>query len=358
MSSISASASGQLARRVPRWPRRAVPLGRAGAGEEGFALIAVVVAIFLILLAMSVAAPQVARSLRREREVETMRRANQYVRALQLYYKKFGHYPGSMEQLEKSNNIRFLRERYVDPMTGKDDWRLIHVGEQKTTVKSFFGKPLAGIAGSGLGSAAGNASAGGPGTPIGAGAAGGGLGGGASLGGGAGGASQSSAFTLGGGSSSDSTAATGGDASAAGGVGASGNSLSSGPGSGLGSGPGSTTGSFGSTNGGLGSASGSGPSGGAPFLGIGVPRDGTSILTVNEQTTYPAWEFLYDPRIEQLRSRVNLLGGGIASTGAGSLGSASGNSSNFGGPANSGTQTPGSTSGSGSAQPASPPQQQ
>ena len=63
---------------------------------------------------------------------------------------RIGHYPGSMEQLEKTNNMRFLRQQYVDPMTGKADWRLIHVGEAKTTVKGFFGQPLSG-AGSGVG---------------------------------------------------------------------------------------------------------------------------------------------------------------------------------------------------------------
>ena len=88
-------------------------------GEEGFALLGVVVAIFLVLLVLSVAAPKVAQDLRREREVEAVRRGNQYVRAIQLYYRKFGRYPGSIDQLEKSNTVRFLRQKYVDPMTGK-----------------------------------------------------------------------------------------------------------------------------------------------------------------------------------------------------------------------------------------------
>ena len=126
--------------------------------EEGFMLVGLIVAIFFVLLALSVAAPKVAQALRREREVEAVHRANQYVRAIRLYYRKFGHYPGSMEQLEKTNNIRFLRQQYVDPITGKADWRLIKVGEAKTTVKGFFGQPLAGLT-PGLGSAAGNASA-------------------------------------------------------------------------------------------------------------------------------------------------------------------------------------------------------
>src|SRR5882757_4775276 len=135
--------------------------------EQGFMLVGLIVAIFFVLLALSVAVPKVAQSLRREREVEAVHRGNQYVRAIRLYYRKFGHYPGSMDQLEKTNNIRFLRQQYVDPMTGKADWRLIKVGEAKTTVKGFFGQPLAGLT-PGLGSAAGNASAG----PAGASAAG------------------------------------------------------------------------------------------------------------------------------------------------------------------------------------------
>ena len=101
--------------------------------------------IFLLLLTLSVAAPKMAQALRRDREVEAIHRGNDYVRAIQLYYAKFGHYPGNMDQLEKSNNIRFLRQKYVDPLTGKPDWRLIHVGEAKTTVKGFFGQPLAGF---------------------------------------------------------------------------------------------------------------------------------------------------------------------------------------------------------------------
>ena len=118
-------------------------------------LIGAVLLVFLVVLALSVASVKVARNLRREREVEAIHRANEYVRALQLYYRKNGHYPGNMEQLEKSNNIRFLRQKYPDPMTGKPDWRLIHQGEAKTTVKGFFGQPLSGLPGGagGLGAA-------------------------------------------------------------------------------------------------------------------------------------------------------------------------------------------------------------
>ena len=36
-------------------------------------------------------------------------------------------YPQTLDDLEGAQNIRFLRRRYTDPMTGSDEWRLVHV---------------------------------------------------------------------------------------------------------------------------------------------------------------------------------------------------------------------------------------
>ena len=297
--------------------------------EQGFMLLGLIVAIFLILLVLGVAAPRVARELRREREVETVHRGNQYVRAIQVYYRKFGHYPGSMEQLEKTNNIRFLRKQYVDPLTGKADWRLIKVGEAKTTVKGFFGKPLTGLA-PGLGAVAGMASGGG----IGAGAAGSAGAGGSAFGS----SGPSSVF---GGPSSSGSAFGGTGSSPTSGLGSSG--LGSSSGSSATSAAGSTSGSdssgFGS-NSGMGSQSATTfTGGGAPFEGVGLVKPGDSIITLNEQTTYPTWEFIYDPRIEQLKAAAALQGGGANGLGVGgSSGSSfgSGSSSGFGSSSGSG----------------------
>ena len=295
-------------------------------------LVGLIVAIFLILLVLGTAAPKVARDLRREREVEAEHRANQYVRAIQLYYRKFGHYPGNMDQLEKSNNIRFLRQQYVDPMTGKADWRMIKVGENKTTVKGFFGQPLAGLT-PGLGTAAGMASQG----AIGAGAAG---------------SSSPSAF----GSSSP---GTGGLGSSSGGPGSSTTSAFGSPTGSTGaatsgaSGTGPTTGgdsAFGSSSS-SGSSSGTGSQsatsftgGGSPFMGIGSSKTGDSIIEPNEQTTYQTWEFLYDPRLEQLKAKASLFGGTPTAAGSSGLGSASGNASPGMGGSTPGATTPGATS--------------
>ena len=103
----------------------------------------------------------VARQLQREKEIESQHRMQQYVRAIQLYQRKFpGQYPASIKVLENTNNVRFLRHVYVDPLTGKADYKLIHQGEQKTKIHVFFGQELGGLAAN-LGSAAGMQSGGG-----------------------------------------------------------------------------------------------------------------------------------------------------------------------------------------------------
>jgi type II secretory pathway pseudopilin PulG len=323
--------------------------------EQGFMLIGLIVAIFFILLVLSIAAPKAAQELRRAKEVEAVHRGNQYVRAIQLYYRKNNSYPGNMDALAKGTPVKYLRQQYVDPFTGKSDWRLIHVGEAKTTVKGFFGQPLTGLA-PGLGSAAGQASAGG----IGAGAAGSNSAFGSSSGSafGSSGSSGSSAFggssgaTLGGSSSAGtslgSTAGAGtagpGGASTPGATGTTGSTDNSGAAS-TGTGAYST---LGSAAGIASQSSGGFSGGGAPFVGVGIPKEGTSIKVLNEQTSYNTWEFIYDPRIEQMKAAAGLLGGGNQG-----LGSAGGISSGVGGPGagtsgygSSGSSSFGSSSGS------------
>jgi hypothetical protein len=294
--------------------------------EQGFMLVGAIVLIFLVFLALGIAAPKVARELRREREVEAVHRGDEYVRAIQLYYRKFGRYPGTVDQLVKTSNIRFLRQKYTDPMTGKADWRLIHLGQAKTTVKGFFGQPLAGLPGAagGLGAAS-SMTSGQPGSTIGGSSPGaGGLGstGGSGLSGG-----SSSGFSLGSSTGPSSSATTGpGSSSGTSSSTSSGGTVSSG-----GSG----------SSGGIGSQSATSFSGGgAPIVGVGSSHSGTSITVLNEQTTYQTWEFIYDPRIEQLKAKAGLLGGGTNST------FGSGSSSSFGsGPGSSSPS--GSSSGSG-----------
>ena len=74
-----------------------------------------------------------------------MQRGKQYMRAIQLYFGNSTAYPPNVDALVKTNEIRFLRKRYTDPMTGKDDWKPIKFGQNKTPLAmGFFGQPLVG----------------------------------------------------------------------------------------------------------------------------------------------------------------------------------------------------------------------
>jgi hypothetical protein len=72
--------------------------------------------------------PRVAFESQRVREQLLVDRGEQYKRAIQVFYRKNKRYPSTIEELESFQNVRSLRHRYKDPMTGKDEWRLIHVG--------------------------------------------------------------------------------------------------------------------------------------------------------------------------------------------------------------------------------------
>src|SRR5258708_2990026 len=74
-------------------------------------------------------------TIKRDQEQEMIHRGVQYSRAVRSYYKKFGRYPTRLEDLDNTNNLRFLRKHYKDPITGQD-FRLLHFGEQGVTVGS------------------------------------------------------------------------------------------------------------------------------------------------------------------------------------------------------------------------------
>src|SRR6266702_867216 len=120
--------------------------------EEGYILVAVVFMTAILILSLAVALPRVRASIQRDREIETMRRGKQYIRAVQLYYRKFHAYPPNLDALVKTNEIRFLRKKYLDPTTGKEEWKPIMLGQNKTPMAmGFFGQPLGGMGGSVLG---------------------------------------------------------------------------------------------------------------------------------------------------------------------------------------------------------------
>ncbi len=111
-------------------PRRKASRSR----QDGYILIVMLLFLTLLAIGLTAVAPALAQRVRREREIELIHRGNQYIRAIRLYYRKFGRYPVRLEELESTNTLRFLRKRYKDPMTAGGEWRLIHFGEAQLTL--------------------------------------------------------------------------------------------------------------------------------------------------------------------------------------------------------------------------------
>ena len=126
---------GEMGRRGDKKP---------GRSESGYALLLIFAMAAALALMLYVELPRVAFEKQRDREQALIQRGEQYKRAIQLYFRKFKNYPPSIEALENTNNVRYLRRRYPDPLTGKDEWRLIHVGPGGVFTDSLTQKPKVG----------------------------------------------------------------------------------------------------------------------------------------------------------------------------------------------------------------------
>lgn len=228
-----------------------MPGRRGSPSEEGYILIWVMFLLVVFTIGLSVAVPRMISEIQLDRERETMNRGKQYIRAVQLYYRKFHAYPPNVDALVKTQEIRYLRRKYLDPVTGKDDWKPIRFGQAKTQTLGFFGQPIAGA-----GSAGGSVLAGiGP-------------------------SGGNTSSTLGGtgstiGSSSPTTGST---------IGAS-------------SSTGTSTGS---------SGSGGQTFGGAGIIGFSPASSKASILIYKKKSHYNDWEFVYDPLTDMKTQSGNI----------------------------------------------------
>jgi hypothetical protein len=112
----------------------------------------------LLLIALTVAVPDIFTQGRREREEELIFRGNQYARAVGMFHDKFNRYPTTVKELLQTNGIRFLRKEFKDPMTKGGKWRFVHISAAGVLIDSkdqgiAGANPLGQAA---LGSAAGN----------------------------------------------------------------------------------------------------------------------------------------------------------------------------------------------------------
>jgi type II secretory pathway pseudopilin PulG len=268
--------------------------------DSGAMLLAVLFMMAVMVIAALAIAPSLVMQMKRDREAEMIHRGTEYARAIKKYYKKFGRYPANLEQLDNTNQIRFLRRRYKDPLTKDGEWRLLHYGDIASVIgANGVGIPAAQLAAQG-------------------GAAGAGLNGNPSSGATASGQAANSAQGVGqpttqqpdgsfgtqtpgfvqpGGATSPSAGGTG-----AAQAGQSGFSL--GPGAGQNTGVSGTQGQ--GTNGQTGTNNsifgntgvGGQTFGGGAIVGVASKSKDPTIRLFNKKKTYDEWQFIYSPMMD------------------------------------------------------------
>src|SRR5437763_7631352 len=113
---------------------------RRADAQSGYILITLMLMASMVVMLLAAVLPKISQQLARDREEEMVHRGVQYSRAVRRYFKKFGRYPTRIEELENTNNQRFLRKKYKDPITGKD-FKLLHL----TDVQMSFGPTPTGL---------------------------------------------------------------------------------------------------------------------------------------------------------------------------------------------------------------------
>ncbi len=111
-------------------------------------MLTLLLAMALLVIFAAAIVPSITFEIKRDREEEMIHRGVQYSRAIRAYYKKFGRYPTKIEDLESTNNLRFLRKRYKDPLNCKDskcqDFKLLHFGDVQMTLSALGGGSIPG----------------------------------------------------------------------------------------------------------------------------------------------------------------------------------------------------------------------
>jgi hypothetical protein len=98
-------------------------------GERGYMLIVVIFIMVALIIGMYAMTANIKEQIQRDQEEEMIHRGVQYARAVRRYYKKFGRFPATIEALEDSNHVRFLRKRYKDPLVPEGQWAIVRYGQ-------------------------------------------------------------------------------------------------------------------------------------------------------------------------------------------------------------------------------------
>jgi len=107
----SGSGGCHSSRRFVSEPSESRP--RVPHGESGFAVLLIFLMAAAIALMLYMQLPRVAFEAQRDKEQLLIDRGEQYKRGIQMYFVQFKKYPSKLEDLENTNNKRYLRRRGI-----------------------------------------------------------------------------------------------------------------------------------------------------------------------------------------------------------------------------------------------------
>jgi type II secretory pathway pseudopilin PulG len=255
---------------------RFIRVRQVRSSEGGYILLTFLLMVALMLIALSTGLPALKTQIKREREEELIHRGHQYQVGIRRFYKKFGRYPTKIEDLQNTNNMRFLRKVYKDPMTANGEFHLMRYGEAQTQPTGLFGKPIgqAQSGGANVNALAAQAGAQAPSS------------------------SQGFSLSLPNPSSSMSTSSSGSFGTPIA------NSADN-----SGTNPGTPVSSMGTLQSG-------GPTfGGGPIIGVRSMSEAESLKERRGKSHYNEWEFVYDPRYDPTNRVVTGVNAGAAGQG-------------------------------------------
>jgi type II secretory pathway pseudopilin PulG len=90
---------------------------------------ALLVALNVMAILMTVAVPVWKTAVKREKEAELIWRGSQYARAIMLFSRKYAN--ANPPNIDILLNERFLRKKYKDPMTKDGEFQLLYASQQQ-----------------------------------------------------------------------------------------------------------------------------------------------------------------------------------------------------------------------------------
>lgn len=105
--------------------------------SKGFTYLALLFIVAILGATLALTGSLWQKTMQQERERELLFKGNQFRRAILLYYERtpstVKQYPKELQDLIKDNRYpsvqRYLREIYLDPITGKKEWGIIRAPE-------------------------------------------------------------------------------------------------------------------------------------------------------------------------------------------------------------------------------------